>query len=179
MQRDIEVIFPIVLGVALFSLTACASRPPGTPYSPDDLWQMTSCGAPLILRHKTKADITPLDKETRLRAVGVSLYEGSAKGTDLSGRPITYSDSLTKGEACPQKDITTHYVTSFADFESFAAAKRDVRPIYVRHLKSSDIERDKNIQCSGIFSYNDTLDLSGKTLTMPSYNEELCWASEH
>lgn len=140
---------------------------------------MTSCAAPLILRHKTKVDITALDKEKRLNAVGLDLYDGSSKGKNLSGAPITYSDSLTKGETCTQKDIATHYVTNIADFESFAAAKRDVRPIYVRHLKSSDIDRDKNIQCSGIFSYNDTLDLSGKTLTMPSYNEELCWASEH
>jgi len=175
MRRVIKAIFPKVLGVALFSLTACASRPPEIPYSPDDLPKLTSCATPLILRHKTVADITTLDKERRLSAVGLSLYGDSSKGRDLSGKSITYSDSLTKGEACPQTDITTHYVTSIADFESYVEAKRDVRPIYVRHLKSSDIERDKNIQCSGVFNHNDKLNLSGKTLTMPSYNEELCW----
>ena len=128
------------------------------------------------MRHKTKAAITTLDKENRLIAIGLNIYDARTKDMDLSGSPITYTDRHTKVEACPQKDISTHYVTSIADFESYVEAKRDIRPIYVRHLKSSAIERDKNIHCSGIYSYNDTLDLSDKTLTMPSYNEELCWA---
>ena len=173
-----KVIFSLGLGVSLSNVTACASLPPESVYSPEDLWQRTSCATPLILRHKTKADITALDKEKRLIVVGLDPYEGSSKGKDLSGTPITYSDSITKGEACPQKDITTHYVTSIADFESYVEAKRDIRPIYVRHLKSSAIERDKNIHCSGIYNYNDTLDLNDKTLTMPSYNEELCWVGD-
>ena len=168
--------FSMVLSVTLGSLSACASYQPESTYNPDGLWQRTSCAAPLILRHKTEAAITKLDKENRLITIGLNLYDGSSNGEDLSGSPITYTDIYTKGEACPQKDITTHYVTSIADFESYVEPKRDIRPIYVRHLKSSAIERDKNIHCSGIYSYNDTLDLSNKTLTMPSYNEELCWA---
>ena len=138
MPRVIKAIFSLALGAVLSSLAACASLPSESSYSPEDLWQMTSCAAPLILRHKTIADITALDKEKRLNAVGLDLYDGSSKGKNLSGAPITYSDSLTKGEACPQKNITTHYVTSIANIESYVEAKRDVRPIYVRHLKSSD-----------------------------------------
>ena len=170
--------FSMVLAISLGSLSACASLQSGSSYNPDGLWQRTSCVAPLILRHKTKAAITTLDKENRLIAIGLNLYDGSSKGVDLSGSPTTYTDIHTKGEACPQKDITTHYVTSIADFESYVEAKRDIRPIYVRHLKSSAIEGDKNIKCSGIYSFNDMLDLNDKTLTMPSYNEELCWVAE-
>ena len=178
MSGAYKAFFSMVLGAALASLSACASYQPESTYNPDDLWQRTSCAAPLILRHKTEAAITKLDKENRLIAIGLNLYDGSSNGVDLSGSPITYTDIHTKGEACPQKDITTHYVTSIADFESYVEAKRDIRPIYVRHLKSSAIERDKNIHCSGIYSYNDALDLSDKTLTMRSYNEELCWVGE-
>ena len=162
------------LGAALCHVSACATLKPISSYNPAELWQLTSCGAPLILRHKTKADITPLDKETRLRAVGLSLYDGSSKGTDLSGKPITYSDSLTKGEDCSQKNTTTHYVTSIADFESYVEKKRNIRPIYVRHLKSSDIKRDQNIRCKGIFN-NGKAELRDRNLTMPVYNDELCW----
>jgi len=168
----------MVLSVTLGSLSACASYQPESSYNPDNLWQRTSCAAPLILRHKTEAAITTLDKENRLIAIGLNIYDGSSKGMDFSGSPITYTDRHIKGEACPQKDITTHYVTSIADFESYVEAKRDIRPIYVRHLKSSAIERDKNIHCSGIYSSNDSLDLNDKSLTMPSYNEELCWVAE-
>lgn len=168
------VIFSVALGAALFSFTACVSFSPDSVYSPEDLWQRTSCAAPLVLRHKTKADITSLDKESRLRAVGLNLYDRIPKGRSLSGAPITYSDSFIKGETCPQKDITTHYVTSIADFDSYVAAKRDVRPIYVRHLKFSDIKRDKSIQCKGNFNIGE-LERRDKTLTIPVYNEEVCW----
>ena len=175
MSGAYKVIVLMVLAIALVNLSACESYQPESPYKPDNLWKRTSCVTPLILRHKTKADITAIEKENRLNAVGLSLYDSSSKGRNLSGATITYSDSLTEGEACPQKDVTTHYVTSIVNIESYVEAKRDVRPIYVRHLKSSDIELDNNIQCSGVFYHNDKLDVSGKTLTMPSYNEELCW----
>ena len=169
-----KIIFSVTLAIVLSSVTACVSVPTESSYYPGNLWQLTSCDAPLILRHKTKAEITPLDKENRLITVGLNPYDGSSKGRDLSGAPITYFDSLTKGEDCPQKDITTHYVTSIADLKSYAENRRDIRPIYVRHLRSLDIERDKDIQCEGVFN-NGEQELRDRNLTMPVYNDELCW----
>lgn len=169
------VIFSLAFAATFFSLAACASLSTESTYYPEDLPQLTSCATPLILRHKTKANITKLDKERRLRAVGLDLYDGSANGRDLSGMPIKFFDKIIKGAACPQKDITTHYVTSILDFESYVAAKRDVRPIYVRHLKSEDIERDKNIQCEGVFKNAELVEPRDNTLTSPVYNEEICW----
>jgi len=168
----------MTLGTALCHISACATLQPTSSYNPDELWKLTSCAMPLILRHKTKADISALDKVKRLTAVGLSLYDGSSKGTNLSGREIIYSDEITKGEACEQQDITIHYVTNFNDFKDYADAKRDIRPIYVRHLKSTDIRRDKSIHCEGVFNYYYELERSGIITFMPTYNEELCGAHE-
>ena len=178
MNGAYKFIISTVFGVILCHISACATIDPKSTYEPDDLWKLTSCDTPLIVRHKTKDDITALDKVSRLKAIGLSLYDGSSNGTDFSGKSVTYTDTLIEAKSCAQKDITIHYVTSFADHIALFEAKRDVQPIYVRHMKSKDIRRDKHIHCQGVFNDDEKqLRRVNPPRFVGVYNEELCWES--
>ena len=167
--------FFAAFGAASCHISACATLEPTNACNPDDLRKLSSCAARLIVRPKTKADIRTSDQPNRIRAIGLDLYHGRSDGKDLSGKSITYSDTLTQGKSCRQKDISTHYVTSFANLEDYVSAKREVRPIYVRHLTSASIKRDKNIHCEGVFNYYQKSTRANPPPFTVTYNEELCW----
>lgn len=162
-----------IITATFVGLCACSTLQPHSSYKPDELWQLTSCDKPLILRHKTKGEISVSDKLERLRFVGLSLYGGTSDGESLSGKAITYTDKFLAVETCEDQLVKVHYTTGFEDFEHYAAAKRTIRPVYVKHMKSRDINRNPDISCTGVFEYQKML--TGSLAFNPIYNEELCW----